>query len=97
MTITSPINFPSGDRRTIHVAASTPTPGAVLDPLFDASRVRPYTALPLDIAVRLARQTLEKHASESIHDHTAMVCAAVELDGILRDVLDALAAEGVAA
>ncbi|MFE1272112.1 hypothetical protein [Streptomyces sp. NPDC058758] len=87
MDITVPTNFPTGDRRTVRVV-----PLATLDPLHDSAR-RPMPALPVDMAVRLARAALGQHEGVSIHDHDAMVSAATALDGVLRDVLAALDAE----
>ncbi|HZX38106.1 MAG TPA: hypothetical protein VFF37_07210 [Streptomyces sp.] len=60
------------------------------DPALDGS----WTP-PLDMARRLARQALAKHEGANIHDGTAMLRAAVGLEIVLRDLLDALdAGEG---
>lgn len=90
MSITLPTNFPTGDRRTVRVALST------VDPLYDPRSVAPSVALPLDLAVALARQTLAAYEGKSIHDHTAMAAAATALDGMLRKLVAALDAERAA-
>lgn len=87
ISITHPANFPTGDRRPVRVVSL-----ATLDPLHDASR-RARPALPVDMAVTLARQALAQYEGASIHDHDAMVSAATALDVVLRDVLAALDAD----
>ncbi|MFH9728327.1 hypothetical protein ACH4M4_36015 [Streptomyces sp. NPDC017254] len=53
----------------------------------------PDETLPLDLARRLALETLDEHATASIHDHDDMLRAAVALDLRLRSLLAALDAE----
>lgn len=50
-------------------------------------------APPLDIALRLARQDLAVQQDANIHDHQAMIGAAVTLEIRLRQVLAALAVD----
>ena len=90
MSITLPTNFPTGDRRTVRIALPP-----VLDPLHNPTRA-PMPPMPVDMALRIARSVLEKDESASIHDHMAMLCAATELEGSLRDVLAALDTERAA-
>ncbi|MFE5514503.1 hypothetical protein ACFQ9J_28610 [Streptomyces sp. NPDC056529] len=87
MNITVPTNIPSGDRRPVRVV-----PLATLDPLHDSSRT-PMPALPLDIAVRVAREVLEQYEGASTHDLDAMIEASTALDMVLRKVLAALDAD----
>jgi len=51
---------------------------------------------PLDTARRLAEADLAKHQVANIHDHQAMVQAAVTLEIRLRQLLGALDADGAA-
>lgn len=63
---------------------------------FDALyQPRPSDAcpMPLSTALRLARADLEAHQDANIHDHYAMIRAAVKLQCALRQVLAALDAE----
>lgn len=88
--LTDPINFPTGDRRTISVrtlAASLP------DPLYDPARDGSQYVAPLDVAVQEARRTLAQYQGKSIHDHDGMVGAATGLDCALRRLVAALDAE----
>lgn len=88
--LTDPINFPTGDRRTVavrHLAAVR------LDPLFDPARDSSEWVAPLDVAVQEARRTLAKYEAASIHDHSGMVSAATGLDAALRHLVAALDAE----
>lgn len=82
---------------TIPISVAPAQPNVTLDPLYDTSRDSSEWAPPLDLARRLARQTLEQYQGETIHDHTAMIQAAVALDYRLRGLLAALDAEDGAA
>lgn len=62
-------------------------------PLHDPERAPRGWTPPLDIARTLARKALAEHSSASIHDERAMLRAAVGLEWVLRDLLDALDAE----
>lgn len=63
------------------------------DPLHDPDRDARDWSPGRDLAIDLARQTLAKHATANIHDHTAMLQAATGLDYVLRDLIAALDAE----
>ncbi|MDV5147201.1 hypothetical protein R1T08_24240 [Streptomyces sp. SBC-4] len=63
------------------------------DPLHIPALDRPEWVPPLDMARRLARQMLDKHATANIHDADEMLRAAVGLEHALRDLLNALDAE----
>lgn len=52
-------------------------------------------APPLSTALRLAREDLAVHQGANVHDHDAMIRAAVVLETRLRLLLDALDADGV--
>lgn len=88
--LTDPINFPTGDRRTVavrHLAAVR------LDPLFDPARDSSEWVAPLDVAVQEARRVLAKHQPTSIHDDHGMAAAATGLEIALRHLVAALDAE----
>ena len=53
-------------------------------------------APPLDIALRLAREDLAAQQGANVHDHEAMVGAAVKLEIRLRQLLRALDADASA-
>ncbi|MET7619024.1 hypothetical protein [Streptomyces sp. NPDC005408] len=59
-------------------------------PLHDPERDADHWTPPLDMARSLARQTLAKHEGANIHDDRAMLRAAVGLELVLRDLLNAL-------
>jgi len=82
---------------TIPVSVAPSLPAVTLDPLYDASCDSSEWAPPLDLARRLARKTLEQYQGATIHDHKAMIEAAVALDYRLRGLLAALDAEDGAA
>ncbi len=50
---------------------------------------------PLSTALELAREDLAVHQGANVHDHDAMIRAAVVLETRLRLLLDALDADGV--
>jgi hypothetical protein len=62
------------------------------DPLRDQDAQAPLPA-SVDGELRIARAYLDKVAAANIHDHTAMVKAAVGLDHRLRSLIAALDAE----
>lgn len=62
------------------------------DPLHVPVEEPPFLA-PLDVELKLTRQYLGKVATANIHDHTAMLKAAVGLDHRMRALLAALDAE----
>ena len=91
------INEPTD--RTTHPTlanqATTLNPLATVDALYVPQPSDAYVP-PLDIARRLAREDLAEQQSVSIHDHMAMVRAATKLEIRLRQLLDALDADGTA-
>ncbi|MFG2670813.1 hypothetical protein [Streptomyces sp. NPDC048445] len=91
--LTDPINFPSGDRRTVQVRHLAAVAVALPDPLFDPARDGSLWVAPLDVAVQEARRTLARYEAASIHDHGGMVSAATGLDSALRRLVAALDAE----
>ncbi|MFD9225252.1 hypothetical protein ACFWDI_35810 [Streptomyces sp. NPDC060064] len=66
--------------------AREPAYAPLHDPASDADHWTP----PVDMARRLARKALAKHEGANIHDDDAMLRAAVGLELVLRDLLDAL-------
>lgn len=62
-------------------------------PLFNPEQDARDWVPPLDIACSVAREVLEEHQGDNVHDHVAMVRAAAALDDSLRRVLAALDAE----
>lgn len=88
--LTDPINFPTGDRRTIPVR---PLAALLLDPLYDPARDGVATPPPLDVAAQQARRVLAQHQGVSIHDDLGMVRATTALEIALRHLVDALDAE----
>ncbi|MFD9716708.1 hypothetical protein [Streptomyces sp. NPDC059076] len=48
---------------------------------------------PVDVALSRAREELALYGSASIHDHQAMMNAAISLDHVLRNLVAALDAE----
>lgn len=63
------------------------------DPLYDAERDARSWKPSLDVAQERARQTLAEKESTNIYDNTAVLKAAVGLQMVLRDLLDALDAK----
>ncbi|MFC4500646.1 MULTISPECIES: hypothetical protein [Streptomyces] len=63
------------------------------DPLYDPATDGPSFVGPVDSELRSARRLLDETASANIHDHTAMVKAAVSLDYRLRSIVAALDTE----
>lgn len=59
-------------------------------PLHDPARDADNWTPPLDQAIARARKVLDEKAQANIHDQDAMIRAAVSLDYVLRDLLDAL-------
>ncbi|MFD8640827.1 hypothetical protein ACFV14_11015 [Streptomyces zaomyceticus] len=66
---------------------------ASVSPLHDPERDALGYTVPLDSAIRRAREVLDEHAGANIHDHNEMLRAAVALDLRLRSLIAALAAE----
>lgn len=62
------------------------------NPLHGPDDAEPFACL-LDGELKLAREALDRHATDNIHDHNAMVRAAVELDYRLRALAAAVNAE----
>lgn len=62
------------------------------DPLFGPTE-EPLLPAPVDVELRLCRQYVDKVADANIHDHQAMLKAAVGLDHRLRNLIAALDAE----
>jgi hypothetical protein len=62
------------------------------NPLHGPDEEPPFPA-PLVVEVRLAREYLDKVADANIHDHQAMLRAAVGLDHRMRSLLAALGTE----
>lgn len=90
----SPIEMPG--RRSVPVLklSEAPLPDALpVDALYVPLASDAY-APPLDIARRLARKELALQQGANIHDPIAMVQAAVVLEIRLRQLLDALDADG---
>ncbi|MFC8271124.1 hypothetical protein ACFUJR_00985 [Streptomyces sp. NPDC057271] len=94
MTITSPINFPTGDRYTVAVA--TPSVYRTVDPLYDADRDGSTLVVSVDTAIECARSALARNEDASIHDHGAMLQAASDLQTTLRMLVASLDAERAA-
>ncbi|WP_282698029.1 hypothetical protein [Streptomyces sp. CC208A] len=69
-----PAPFPTPAPVPLHTPDHAPAPGAV----------------PLDAALRIARDALARHGDADIHSRTAMYFAAVDLDHALRLVVSAL-------
>ncbi|UJV41604.1 hypothetical protein [Streptomyces sp. AMCC400023] len=61
-------------------------------PLYGPEDARP-TPASADTELRLARDLVDKLADTNIHDHTAILKAAVSLDHRLRSLIAALDAE----
>lgn len=92
---TSPIDLPGVSVRVMTLPEA-PLPDA--KPVQALYQPRPSDAYapPLSTALRLAREGLAAQQDANIHDHTAMVKAATCLEFHLRQVLDALDADGAA-
>ncbi|MFB6626488.1 hypothetical protein ACFCWD_28970 [Streptomyces sp. NPDC056374] len=69
----APVRFPAPAPVPLH------TPGTELPP----------GAVPLEAALRIARETLARHGSANIHSSSAMYFAAVDLDHALRTLVTA--------
>lgn len=72
---------------------SSQTSGAI-QPLYEPHPADAYVA-PLSTALLLAREDLAVHQGANIHDHQAMIAAAVTLEIRLRGLLAALDADGI--
>lgn len=94
MNITVPTNTPAGDRQTVAVPAR---PSPVVDPLSDYTTSSATWAPSLSSAREQARETLARYAGVSIHDSSSMIAASVALGSVLRQLVEALDAEGGAA
>lgn len=91
----SPIEFPSL-RKSVPVLSLPEAPDAKpFDALYRPLPSDAY-APPLSTALRLAREGLTEQQTANIHDHMAMVTAAVKLEFHLRQVLAALDADRAA-
>lgn len=67
------------------------TPG--FTPLYDPAVDGESFVAPVDMALRQARKVLAEKAAANIHDHDAMIRAAVGLEMRLRELVAALDAE----
>ena len=93
---TSPVEMPVHEPVAVLSLHRAPLPDALpVDPLYVPLSSDAY-APPLDVARRLARKDLAAQQGANIQDHTAMVRAAVTLETRLRQLLDALDADGAA-
>lgn len=94
---TSPIEFPSL-RNSVPVLSLPEAPPPAVRPSDALYQPLPSDAWapPLSIALRLAREDLAVQQMADIHDHGAMVRAAVTLEVRLRQLLDALDADRAA-
>lgn len=72
----------------------TPQGQPVYGALYEPSPLDAYVP-PLSTALSLARQDLAVHQGANIHDHQAMIRAAVVLEIRLRGLLAALDADGI--
>jgi hypothetical protein len=72
-----------------------PTVVPPVDALYQPHRSDAY-ALPLDLAMRLAREDLAVQQGANVHDHEAMIRAAVTLEVRLRGLLAAMDADASA-
>ena len=79
------MRLPFTRRRT---PAPFPEPRPV--PLHTPRSTPPAEAVPLVIALRIAREALDRHQDANIHSKSAMYFAAVDLDHALRLVVGAL-------
>ena len=64
-------------------------PTTLYDPLYAPETDASY-ALPLDMAIDVAREQLAESSTANIHDHQAMLRAAVQLEMRLRQLVAAL-------
>lgn len=89
---TSPIEMP-GQSVPVMTLPEAPLPDA--KPMAALYQPRPSDAYapPLSTALRLAREDLAAQQGANIHDHDAMVRAAVTLETRLRLLLNALDAD----
>ncbi|MFB8083711.1 hypothetical protein [Streptomyces sp. NPDC056013] len=72
-------------------AGAFPAPAPV--PLHTPGTELPPGAVPLEAALRIAREALARHGSANIHSSSSMYFAAVDLDHALRTLVTALDAE----
>ncbi|MFE0651361.1 hypothetical protein ACFVZH_22510 [Streptomyces sp. NPDC059534] len=69
-------------------AAVFPPPAPV--PLHTPGTEVPPGAIPLEVALHIARRALTRHQDANIHSRTAMFHAAVDLEHALRTLVTAL-------
>ncbi|MFF5451857.1 hypothetical protein ACFY40_11530 [Streptomyces sp. NPDC012950] len=58
-------------------------------PLHDPAFGLPPGAIPLDVALQIAREALTRHQNANIHSRVAMYFTAVDYDHALRALVDA--------
>ncbi|MFJ6561878.1 hypothetical protein ACIQMV_18855 [Streptomyces sp. NPDC091412] len=63
------------------------------DALFTPGKDREPDVHTVDLALRMARESLDRCAPQNIHSYGAMMTAAVDLDFALRQLVTALDAE----
>lgn len=62
-------------------------------PLYDPSTATPEDVRTVALALRMAREALDRSAPKNIYSHSQMLYAAVDLDFALRQLVAALDAE----
>ena len=67
----------------------TPRPAVTPVPLHTPGPDMPAGAIPLDVALQLAREALDRHQNANIHSRVAMYFAALDLDHALRTLVRA--------
>ncbi|MFE4311517.1 hypothetical protein ACFRR6_36290 [Streptomyces sp. NPDC056891] len=72
-------------------AVAFPAPAPV--PLHTPGTEPPSGSIPIDVALRIAREALARHGGANIHSSSSMYFAAVDLDHALRTLVTALDAE----
>lgn len=72
------------------MAVESELPETSCTPLYDPDRDGHPIVTPLDRARKTAREVLDEKAAANIHDQDEMIRAAVGLEHVLRDLLNAL-------
>lgn len=94
ITLSKPTDLP-GESVRVMTLPEAPLPDAKPVQALYQPRPSDAHAAPLSVALRLAREDLAAQQGANVHDHEAMIRAAVTLEVRLRGLLAALDADGV--
>lgn len=91
---TNPIDLPGSSVRVMTLPEALLPDAKPVEALYQPHPSDAYVP-PLSTALSLAQEDLAAHQSANVHDHQAMIRAAVTLEIRLRGLLAALDADGI--